>query len=137
LTINIVWSVLDPLHEQDSVMDRYYSRSACGSDHATAFVAASLAWKAALLVYTCYQCVLVRNAPTQFNEGKQIFLAVYQVVFVGAILMGLASGGLSQASGVATQRYALLIGVPFCVLVTQVHWVDAQRIAHTSLDFLL
>jgi hypothetical protein len=70
--INVVWVGADPLTAVSVAVDALTVQPACRSDNLAGYLAASLAYKAILMIATCYVCYEIREAPAEFNEAKQV-----------------------------------------------------------------
>jgi hypothetical protein len=85
--MNAVWLIVDPLSDTLVMVDEYSAYSSCSCQHVAGFFGASIAYKSLVMFVTCVLCFGIRDAPSMFNEAKQIFACVYQLTFITIMLV--------------------------------------------------
>lgn len=114
IVILMVWTIVSPpkavtkVETEAGVGEVQYV--VCESDKSF-LPTVALIWKSGLILYGCYLAYLTRNVDSRFSESKHIFLAIYNVAFVGGLTLL-----VSQYLGVETLTAVLLqaLGTVWC-----------------------
>jgi gamma-aminobutyric acid type B receptor len=64
----------------------------CGADNFTTWVVIDLGFKGLMVLYGIFLSFATRNVKSEFNESKQITVAIYNLGFMGAIIIPLVYG---------------------------------------------
>ena len=116
LLINFVWLGVDPLAAVQIPVDDTYARLTCESpQRQAAFVVTLLVFKGALLVATLVMCWRVRKVPSDFNESRTIFAAVYQLTFVIAFVLPVAAYVSDPLVSQIARQAGLAVAVFACI----------------------
>jgi gamma-aminobutyric acid type B receptor len=114
LVINILWSSIHPLVDTLSFSDPFTAQCGCQSESLYTWSAAAIGYKALVMITTCVIAFRIRQAPSKYNESKQIFAAVYQLAFIAVILVPL----VLAVSNVQMAALAKLLGFTFATIAT-------------------
>ena len=89
--INIVWLVASPLdyHEFADPSSDVLTYHACGGQHATAFVSASVAFNGLIALWGVWLALQIRHVPEAFSESKLMGASLYNLALVMAITIPL------------------------------------------------
>jgi ABC-type branched-subunit amino acid transport system substrate-binding protein len=117
LGINISWILIDSPSPLLAPLDDTNARMTCHSN-TNIFLIASVAYKGVILVGTLIACWKVRNVPSEFNESRAIFGAVYQSTFLLAFVIPLSAFVNSPVVVQVASQVGLAIAsiVNICVL---------------------
>ena len=128
--LNLVWLVVSPLNynEYRDSSTSILTYHACGGEHATAFISASVAFNGLIALWGVWLALQIRHVPEAFSESKLMGAALYNLALVMAITIPLTW----TASNTQSSHEDLIIpgaAILWCSFVT-IALVVAPKLYH-------